>query len=189
MAYPVNYDAALSCLVDSYRKGGKLLLCGNGGSSADCAHIAGELVKGFLKKRPLSDELCEKIGQPWAKQLQQGLPAIDLTCHSALLSAVCNDLDAANIYAQQVLAYGVEGDVLIGISTSGNAENVFRACVAAKAKGMHVIALTGQSGGRLREVCDCLLNVDETETYKVQEKHLQVYHKLCADVEAAFFPR
>jgi len=98
-------------------------------------------------------------------------------------------LDAANIYAQQVLAYGVSGDVLIGISTSGNAENVYRACVAAKAKGLHVIALTGQAGGRLREVCDHLLNVDETETYKVQEKHLQLYHQLCADVEAAFFPR
>ncbi len=189
MAYPMSYETALTCLVDSFRRGGKLLLCGNGGSSADCAHIAGELVKGFLKKRPLDDDLCSRIGQPWAQQLQQGLPAIDLTCHSALLSAVCNDLDPANIYAQQVLAYGAAGDVLIAISTSGNAENVYRACIAAHAKGLQVIALTGQSGGRLREVCDLLLNVDETETYKVQEKHLQLYHRLCADVEAAIFPR
>ena len=187
MARHVNYDQALNCLIDCYRGDGKLLLCGNGGSSADSAHIAGELLKGFLKKRPLSPELRRRIGEEWALKLQAGLPAIDLTAHGALISAVANDLDAANVFAQQVIAYGRAGDVLIGISTSGNSENVLRACITARALGMKVIALTGRQGGKLREQCDILLNVDETETYKVQEKHLQLYHRLCADVEATFF--
>lgn len=187
MALHVNYDQALACVIECYRKGGKLMMCGNGGSSADSAHIAGELLKGFLKKRPLPAELCARIGEEWAGKLQMGLPAIDLTAHSALISAVANDLDAANVYAQQVMAYGREGDVLIGISTSGNSENVLRACITARALGVKVIALTGQGGGKMRDKCDILLNVDETATYKVQEKHLQLYHRLCADVEAAFY--
>ncbi len=178
---------AAEMMIDSFRRGGKLLLCGNGGSAADCAHITGELVKGFLKKRPLSKELQSAIGEPWAGGLQYGLPAIDLTASSALMTAVINDIDGASVFAQQVLAYGRAGDVLLGISTSGNAENVCRAMKTARAMGLKTIAMTGESGGRLKALCDLLLNVDETETYRVQEKHLPAYHQLCMAVEQAFF--
>ena len=178
---------AAQIIIESYRNGGKLLLCGNGGSAADCAHITGELVKGFLKKRPLDEVQKAAIGEPWADRLQKGFPAIDLTANSALISAVVNDIDGESAYAQQVLAYGKPGDVLIGISTSGNAENVFRAMKTAKALGITAIALTGEGGGRLRECCDLLLNVPETETYKIQELHLPLYHQLCIQIEEAFF--
>ena len=179
---------AAQIIIESYRKGGKLLLCGNGGSAADCAHITGELVKGFLKKRPLKEALCASIGEPWASKLQQGLPAIDLTANSALIAAVINDIDGDSVYAQQVTAYGKPGDVIIGISTSGNAENVYRAIKTAKAMGLVTIGMTGEGGGRLRDCCDLLLNVPETETYRIQELHLPLYHQLCIQIEQAFFP-
>lgn len=182
-------DEAVAALTACYENGGKLLLCGNGGSGADCAHITGELVKGFLKKRPLPESLKAQMGEAWADRLQMGLPAVDLTANCALIGAVVNDLDGASAYAQQVLAYGKKGDVIIGISTSGNAENVRRALVAARALGLTTVALTGKSGGKLAQIADILLNVDETETYKVQEQHLPLYHELCARVEAAFFER
>lgn len=182
-----QFENAVAALVRCFREGRQLLLCGNGGSAADCAHIAGELVKGFQKKRPLTDAQLAAIGEPWARTLQCGLPAIDLTAQGALIAAVCNDLDSADAYAQQVLAYGKLGDVLMGISTSGNAENVYRAMRVARALGMTTIALTGEGGGRLGSVCDMLLNVPETETYKVQERHIILYHQLCIRVEEAFF--
>lgn len=178
---------AVDALIGCYENGGKLLLCGNGGSAADSAHILGELVKGFMKKRPLSPELIEKIGAPWAEKLQMGLPAIDLTASNALIAAVANDQGGELPYAQQVLACARPGDVLIGISTSGNAENVCRAMIVARALGVYTIALTGEGGGKMAALCDLLLDVDERETYKVQEKHLPLYHRLCAEVEAHFF--
>jgi D-sedoheptulose 7-phosphate isomerase len=180
-------NAVVGAVVNCFRGGGKLLLCGNGGSAADCAHITGELVKGFLKRRALPEALCRDIGEPWADQLQMGLPAIDLTCHSALIAAVVNDLDGANMFAQQLMAYGRPGDVLIGISTSGNAENVRRAVVAAKALGLTTVGMTGRSGGALKGLCDYLLNVDQEETYRVQELHLPLHHQLCARVEETLF--
>ncbi len=183
----MTYQAALDALVSCFQSGGKLLLCGNGGSSADCAHILGELVKGFMSRRPLSDALVDKIGAPWAKQLQGGLPAIDLTANNALIAAVVNDIDGQSAYAQQVMAYGRPGDVILGISTSGNAENVGRALQAARALGMTTIGMTGCGGGKMAALCDILLDVDEKETYKVQEKHLPLYHRLCMDVEKAIF--
>lgn len=183
----VNGNEATQQIIRCYQKGGKLLLCGNGGSAADCAHIAGELGKGFLKKRPLPQKQINAIGEAWAEELQQGLPAIDLTAGAALLSAILNDLGGENVFAQQVLAYGRPGDVLLCISTSGNAENVRRAAVTAKALGMTVIGLTGETGGKLREVCDLCVRADETETYRVQEKHLQFYHRMCIEIENAFF--
>lgn len=182
-----NLELAVETLTRCFRSGGKLLLCGNGGSSADCAHILGEFVKAFVKRRSLNARLKAAIGESWADSLQQGLPVIDLTANCALIAAVANDQDASLAYAQQVTAYGACGDVLIGISTSGNAENVRRAVVTARAKGVYTIGLTGRDGGKLREACDLLLNVDETETYRVQEKHLQLYHQLCLRVEAALF--
>ena len=182
-----NGNEATQLIIRCFQNGGKLLLCGNGGSSADCAHIAGELGKGFLKKRPLPAQLQADIGEEWAGKLQQALPAIDLTAHTALLTAVVNDLDGANIYAQQVMAFGRPGDVLLCVSTSGNAENVRRAAVTAKALGLSVVGLTGETGGKLRQLCDVCVRVDETETYLVQEKHLQFYHRMCIDIENAFF--
>ena len=172
---------AVGLMVEAYEQGGKVLTCGNGGSSADSAHIVGELVKGFMKKRPLPKEL--DIGMP----LQMGLPAIDLTAQSALISAVANDLGGEYVYAQQVICYAGENDVLIGISTSGNALNVYNAALAAKAKGAKVIAMTGKGGGRLADVADVLLDADEKETYRVQEEHIKIYHRFCAEVEAHFF--
>lgn len=184
-----NFEKAAEALIACFRAGNQLLLCGNGGSAADCAHILGELVKGFCKKRPLDPELMRKMGEDWAAGLQRGLPAIDLTANSALISAVVNDIDGASAYAQQVVAYAKPGDVLIAISTSGNAENVRRAAVAARAMGAVVIGMTGESGGRLAPLCDILLNVPETETFRVQERHLPLYHALCLRVEDAFFER
>ena len=182
-----NLDRAVDLIATCFEQGGKLLLCGNGGSGADSAHILGELVKGFMSKRPLSADLVEKIGQPWAQNLQMGLPAIDLTANNALIGAVANDQDGLLPYAQQVMAYARPGDVLLGISTSGNAENVVRAMITARALGAKCVAHTGRDGGKMRQYADVLLNVDETETYKVQEKHLPLYHQLCMRVEKRIF--
>ncbi len=186
--------AACEAVIACYTAGGKLLMCGNGGSCADSDHIAGELLKGFLKMRPLSDEQiagmqekCPALDTETAKKLQGGLPAIPLTAMAALFTAFCNDVDPALVYAQQVLAMGKPGDVFIGISTSGNATNVAAAAKVAKAQGLTVIGLTGEKGGALRELADICIRVPETETYKVQELHLPVYHCLCATVEEHFF--
>ena len=184
-----NYEKAVEALIECFRNGNKVLLCGNGGSSADSAHILGELVKGFCKKRPLKSEITDAIGEEWALSLQQGLPAIDLTANCALIAAVINDIEGASVYAQQVTAYAKPGDILIGISTSGNAENVRRAALTAKAMGMKVIGMTGRSGGKLADLSDILLNVDENETYRIQEKHLALYHQLCLRIENAFFDK
>ncbi len=182
-----NLDRAVEMLYECFKNGSKLLICGNGGSGADSAHILGELVKGFMSKRPLPRDLIERIGEPWADKLQLGLPAIDLTANNALIGAVVNDQDGQLPYAQQVMAYCKCGDVLIGISTSGNAENVLRAMKTAHALGGKCIALTGKTGGKMAAEADILLNVDETETYRVQEKHLPLYHQLCMRVEAKMF--
>ncbi|MDD6682973.1 MAG: SIS domain-containing protein [Clostridiales bacterium] len=174
-------------IIACFRAGGKLLLCGNGGSAADCAHICGELAKGFLKKRTPDEAFQQKIGEVWAKDLQMALPAIDLTANSALMCAIINDIDGKSVFAQQVMAYGRKDDVLLGISTSGNAENICRAMKTAHAMGMKTVALTGESGGRMKEYADILLNVAEKETYKIQELHLPLYHRLCILIEEAMF--
>ena len=178
-------DKAIEMIIESYRNGGKLMVCGNGGSASDSAHIVGELVKGFLKKRPLPPEWSESLD---GANLQLGLPAIDLTAQGAVIAAVVNDLGGEYMYAQQVMAYANPGDVLIGISTSGNARNVELAMKTAALKGARTIALTGKGGGRLGLICDVLVESSETETYKVQEEHIRLYHELCARVESAFFP-
>lgn len=178
-------DKAIEMIIESYRNGGKLMVCGNGGSAADSAHIVGELVKGFLKKRPLPADWSAALD---GANLQLGLPAIDLTAQGAVIAAVVNDLGGEYMYAQQVMAYAVSGDILIGISTSGNAKNVELAMKTASLKGAKTVALTGRGGGRLGKICDVLVESSETETYKVQEEHIRLYHELCARVEAAFFP-
>lgn len=186
--------AAYMMLLRCYRRGNKVLLVGNGGSCADCEHIVGELMKGFLLTRPLSQRKKEKIREQTemllphaADLLQQGLPAIALSSHAALSTAVQNDLDAALVAAQQVVGYGVAGDVLIGISSSGNAKNVQLAIATANAMGLETLGLTGKSGGALKQLCDSTVMVPAVDTAQVQELHLPVYHTLCAMVEAKFF--
>ena len=185
---------AYRMLEECYASGGKVMAVGNGGSCADCAHIVGELMKGFWLKRPLDEEkrnairsATEKLLPGAAHLFQQGLPAIDLTSHAALSTAVQNDLDPCMAPAQQVVGYGRPGDVVIGISTSGNAKNVALAVSTANTLGIRTIGLTGGSGGRLAELCDCAICVPAHTPAEVQEFHLPVYHALCAMVEAKFF--
>lgn len=199
--YPQLTDCAgdlqntVAAMIRCYERGRKVLLCGNGGSCADADHIVGELINGFLKKRPLAkDEIsamrqhCPELEEALACKLQKGLPALSLCSLTALNTAFCNDVDPELHYAQTVFAMGKPGDLLIGISTSGNAKNVAAAAKVAKATGMQVIGLTGALGGKLKELADICIRVPETETFKVQELHLPVYHYLCAAVEAHFFP-
>ena len=180
---------ALDTIKASVRNGGKILLCGNGGSAADCDHIAGELLKGFLKKRPLSPEQKAKWGDEKhiADKLQQGICAVNLSGISATVTAVINDTDAELIYAQLTQAMGREGDVFVGISTSGGAKNVRFGAKTASTLGMKTICLTGQKESPLSEICDISIRVPESETYVVQEYHLPVYHWLCAMLEDEFF--
>lgn len=178
---------AEKAVISLYENGGKLLICGNGGSCADSEHIAGELMKGFMKKRPLPTDKRQGLEEDIADKLQEGLPAIPLTSFSALNSAFCNDVEPALVYAQPLWVLGNEGDLLIAISTSGNSKNVVAAAKVAKAKGMTVLALTGRSGGLLRNIADITVAVPETETFKVQELHMPVYHYLCAKAEAHFY--
>lgn len=185
---------AAECLIKCFKEGGKLLVCGNGGSSADSDHIAGELLKGFEQKRPVTEKMKNELiefggerGAYLSEKLQQGLPAISLSAHTALITAVANDTDPDLIFAQQVTGYGNTGDVLIGISTSGNSQNVIDAIITAKAKGMVVIGFTGEKGGKLRSYCDILINVPGTRTAFIQELHLPVFHALCLTVEYAIF--
>ena len=189
-----DIQSATDALIGCYENGGKLLLCGNGGSCSDCEHIAGELMKGFMNKRVLSDEQkmmmknkCGALSHDTLCKLQNALPAISLTSFTALNTAFCNDVDANLVYAQSVLALGKPGDVLLAISTSGSSKNVIEAAKVAKATGLKVIALTGKSGGKLKELADVSITVPECETYKVQELHLPVYHYICAKIEDHFF--
>lgn len=186
-------DAAGS-IIECYRNDGKVLVCGNGGSASDSDHIVGELMKSFEKHRPLETNLREKLkeisperGKLLVEKLQQGLPAISLTGHNALITAISNDISGDMIFAQQVTGLGNKGDVLIGLSTSGNSQNVVDAFIVAKAKGLKTIGMTGETGGKLKEFCDVLINVPETRTAYVQELHLPVYHALCMIVEKEIF--
>lgn len=177
-------DRAVEIMIESYKNGGKLLVCGNGGSAADSAHITGELVKGFLKKRPLPAGWCDELG---TNALQLGLPAIDLTAQGAVISAIINDQGGELVFAQQVMAYAQPGDVIIGISTSGNSANVALAMRAAKLKGAKCIALSGRGGGKIAELADVAIVSPQSETYLVQEDHIRYYHEICARVEAEFY--
>ena len=186
---------ALALMNETYEKGGKILVCGNGGSCSDAQHIVGELMKGFLLKRPMTaqqktafaDALGEEDAENFASRLQRGIPAIALDGMSALFTAYLNDADAEYVYAQAVFGYGKPGDLLIGISTSGNSKNVVLAAKAAKALGVRTVALTGKKESKLSALCDVTVRVPETETFKIQEYHLPVYHYLCAEMEDTFF--
>lgn len=189
-----NIFAALDILCLCESRGGKILLCGNGGSSSDCEHIVGELLKEFYIKRQLNSDAKNSLikslgtdGEYLSEKLQGSIPAISLVAHTGINSAIANDVSADMVYAQQVYGYGKSGDILIALSTSGNARNVMLACKLAKFKNLKVIALTGKTGGKLKDCCDILLNVDETETYLVQELHLPLYHLICKCVENEIF--
>lgn len=196
---------AYQMLEECYARGGKLLVAGNGGSCADSEHIVGELMKGFVKSRRVSErekerleeagremagklgEAEENLGSQLADCLQGGLKAIALTGHSGLSTAFLNDVNGDMIYAQQLWGYGDPGDVFLGISTSGNSKNILYAIAAAKAKGIRTIALTGRDGGKMGKLTDTAIIVPEEETYKIQELHLPVYHTLCLMLEERFF--
>lgn len=188
-----DISAAADRLTDCLRAGGRVFLCGNGGSSADCAHIAGELLKGFLSRRLPPEEIRSRfraegpLGELVADQLQGSLGAVDLTAQGAIIAAVANDCDPRMAYAQQLWGLGRKGDLLIGISTSGNAENVRCAALVAKALGMTTLALTGASGGAMGKEFDLAVRVPSGHTPEVQEYHLPVYHYLCAVAEARLF--
>ena len=175
---------ALELIIETYKKGGKILVCGNGGSAADCEHIVGELMKGFMLKREV---LNDKIPAHIREKLQGALPAISLPSQSAVLSAYINDVEPSMVYAQLVYGYGKENDLLIAISTSGSSENIVYAAETAAAMGIKVVALTGESGGKLSSIADVTIKAPEKETYKVQEYHLPIYHFLCAGAEKEFF--
>lgn len=186
--------AAFSVLRDSYANGGKILICGNGGSAADAEHIVGELMKGFNQLRHLGDDTIDRLkaiddsmGQFMGENLQGALPAIALDGHFALSTAYMNDCAPLLCFAQQVNGYGNKGDVLLAISTSGNSKNVIYAAVMAKAKGMKVIGLTGKRESWISKQADVCVRVPETETYMIQELHLPVYHCLCLMLEDEFF--
>ena len=179
-----DIENAMELLINTYRNGGKILVCGNGGSAADSEHIVGELMKGFVSKRPVTDA---RIPAQLRQRLQGALPAISLPSQCAVLSAFINDVDPQMMYAQLVYGYGKPQDLLIGLSTSGNSQNVVTATMVAKAIGMKVISLTGAKFSKLQELSDVTIRVPETETFMVQEYHLPVYHYLCAGVEQAMF--
>lgn len=179
---------------DCYMHNGKLLIAGNGGSAADSEHIVGELMKSFVLRRPigpqLANELCtidDELGEVLAKNLQIALPAIALDGHLSLTTAYMNDCEPLLCFAQQVNGFGKQGDVFLGISTSGNSKNILYAAVVAKAKGMKVIGLTGEKESKLSMLADVCIKVPEKETYKIQELHLPIYHSLCLMLEEYFF--
>ena len=186
---------ALNLLRETYDEGGKVLICGNGGSAADAEHIVGELMKGFLKHRPLDEveramiEETPDMPEGFADKLQGGLPAFALNTHSALLSAYANDVDADMVYAQQVWAVGEGGDLLIALSTSGNSRNVVNAVHCARAKGVKTLGITGSKESKLSQLCDVCIKTPSTETYRIQEYTLPIYHALCALIEAEYFEK
>ena len=181
-------------LEECYRRKNKLLIAGNGGSAADAEHMSAELMKSFKIKRPMSKELADKLqeidsirGVYLADNLEMPLPAIPLVAHEAQVTAFMNDVDAVGVFAQQLLGYGSKGDIFLGISTSGNSENIMYAAVTAKALGLQVLGLTGESGGKLEQIADLVVKVPEKETYLIQELHLPIYHCWCMMLEESFF--
>jgi D-sedoheptulose 7-phosphate isomerase len=163
---------ATAAIVEALRGGGKILLCGNGGSAGDAQHLATEFVSTLTVDRR-----------------RDAIPAIALTTDSSLLTAIANDFGFDGVFARQVEALGREGDVLVGISTSGNSENVVQAFERARATGIRTIALTGESGGKLGALADIEINVPSSETSHVQEAHIAVGQLIAFLVEDELYPR
>jgi len=198
--YPVlksceaDLDRALAILSDAYASGNKVLICGNGGSAADCEHIVGELMKGFRKPRRIPADHVAKLeaaagalGTDIGQKMQGALAAISLVSHVSLATAIANDTDADMVFAQQVYGLGRAGDVVLSISTSGNARNVINAVATAKAFGMRSVILTGRTGGALAPMGDVAIRVPADSVVEIQELHLPVYHWLCIELERKFF--
>lgn len=182
------YELVVAC----YRGGGTVYVAGNGGSAADASHIVGEFMKGFVKRRPVPEaDVAELSSYPdgayLSQHLQVGLRAVSLMSQEGITTAVQNDLGGDLGPAQQLYALARPGDVLIGLSTSGNARNVALACQVAKLRQVGIIGMTGRKGGLLKSLADVCLCVPEDETFKVQEYHLPLYHALCMMVEETFF--
>jgi len=189
---PISSDLerAVEILVESYKKDRKFLICGNGGSASDSEHISGEFLKGFMNKRSCTNNLFSEYGEDGERlfnNLQCGIKAIPLPSLSSAMTAYMNDADPDLVYAQLTFALGQKDDVLIAISTSGNSKNVYFAALTAKSLGIKVIALTGEGGGKIKDIADICIRVPEKETYKVQELHLPVYHFICMAVEEEIF--
>ena len=189
-----DIEEAFYILKEAYEGGHKLLVAGNGGSAADAEHIAGEMMKKFRIRRQVPGEFAEKLtavdperGRMLAANLEQSLTTVPLVTCEAITTAYMNDVDAIGVFAQQLYGFGRCHDVFLGISTSGNSENIISACVVAKALDMKVIVLTGAGGGKLAGFADVAIKVPETETYLIQELHLPVYHCLCMMLEEQFF--
>ena len=180
-------SAAVDMLLAAYGNGGKVLVCGNGGSASDAEHIVGELLKKFKKLRDVPESVAEKLRPELAAKLEGSLPAISLVSMSGIITAFANDVAWETAFAQQVLGLGKPGDVLIALSTSGNSANCVAAAEVMKAVGGKTIAFTGMKESKLSEICDATIRVPETETFKVQELHLPIYHALCAAVEEELF--
>ncbi len=187
-------DGVLSMMLETYKNGGKILLCGNGGSCADCDHIVGELMKSFMLERKPKDEFVQQLEAQFgdetpcvASSLQNGIPAISLPSQAGVLTAYLNDVKPEYVYAQLTYGYGKKEDLLIGLSTSGNSGNVVNAVKVAKAMGLKTAAITGHKDSKLSALCDVCIKVPETETYMVQELTLPVYHHLCAMIEKILF--
>jgi D-sedoheptulose 7-phosphate isomerase len=186
---------ALEAWVGCYRAGGKVLICGNGGSAADAEHRVGELMKGYLAPRPAPEDVRGALirafaddGRYLADRLQGALLTLSLASQTALLTAVANDIAGDMIFAQQVFGYGRRGDLLVAISTSGNSSNIVQALRVARVLGLSTLGFTGRTGGRMRAVCDIAVCVPQDRTAEVQERHLAIYHALCAQIEASLFP-
>lgn len=188
-----DIEKAAQVLAETFRSGGTIYCCGNGGSAADCEHIVGELMKGFLKKRPLPGEEKERLsaygekGDYLACNLQSAIPAVSLVNSVGLGTAFANDVAPELIFAQQVYGQGKAGDAMIAISTSGNSRNIIYAILAAKARGVKVIGLTGRSGGEMASLCDIVVKAPSDSTPEIQEYHLPIYHYLCQLVEKENF--
>lgn len=185
-----DIEKAIDILTNAYKNNGKILICGNGGSASDSAHIVGELMKGFMNKRPLDKNLMEELNKQsddsmLGNKLQKGIPCIDLTAQSSLISAFANDVDADLVYAQQVLAYSLNNpnDVVIGLSTSGNSKNVVRAFEVAKVLKLKTISFTGNHTNKLEEISSVCIKAPAEETFRVQEYHLPIYHYICQELE------
>lgn len=188
-----NIFKSFELLKNAFLDGKKLLIAGNGGSAADSNHIVGELMKSFELKRPIDDDIREKISNSdfyaneLVNSLQGALPTISLNNHESLNTAFLNDVNPTATFAQQIMGYGVSGDVFLGISTSGNSKNVVMAAVVAKAKGLKVIGLTGERDSDLSKLADITIKAPDKITFKIQEYHLPIYHCLCRMLEQYFF--
>lgn len=185
---------AYTLLRDSVGQGGTVFVCGNGGSHADADHIIGELSKGFLSKRNVPAEVIGRISENLGEDasalcagLQMGMRAMLLSAHPALSSAYANDVDPLMCYAQQLFVMGRRGDVVIGLSTSGNAENIQNVFKVAGGLGVKRILFTGNRHGKCERYADCVIDVPESETYKIQELHLPTYHAICIMLEEYFY--